>query len=458
MTPGPAEALPQLEIVRQTAAMRRIFEIAMPDQNIRKCSVLLVRYKPGKRCMVSYRLTMAKDGAANDGASAPASQILSARFYPPGDSLSRFVKAQRDAVATPAFGMPIFHVPDLDAVVWAFPNDPKLRGVPALIDEQRIAREVLPVLMNRVFGREIRVGPLSLEVVRYIPEHGCTVKLTAYPDGEDSPVVFYGKTYCGEEGEQTYRNMSALWNSEARTGGALRMAQPLAYEPAHFILWQSAVEGPTLASFEKSGPGFLPYLRAAGRAAVALHSQLVPGLPRMTTAQLCCDLQVAERHLRRVPTLAGRVSRLTSQLLEQAREFGAGRAATLHGDLHAKNIIFPGGTFSAGPAALIDLDNLSAGDPLQDLGSFVASTCARALDNNIAAADIAPMIAAVVRGYEESAAWQVPRAALRWQTAAALMAEQAHRTVIRLKIAKLDGLVDVAQQALSGEGHMKVLL
>jgi hypothetical protein len=68
------------------------------------------------------------------------------------------------------------------------------------------------------------------------------------------------------------------------------------------------------------------------------------------------------------------------------------------------------------------------------------------------------MIAAVVRGYEESAAWQVPRAALRWHTAAALMAEQAHRTVIRLKIAKLDGLVDVAEQALSGEGHMKVLL
>jgi hypothetical protein len=51
-----------------------------------------------------------------------------------------------------------------------------------------------------------------------------------------SPIVFYGKTYCGEEGEQTYHNMSALWNTEARMRGALRMAQPLAYEPAHFIL------------------------------------------------------------------------------------------------------------------------------------------------------------------------------------------------------------------------------
>jgi hypothetical protein len=162
-------------------------------------------------------------------------------------------------------------------------------------------------------GREIHVGPLSLEVVRYIPEHRCTVKLTAYPDDEGSPIVFYGKTYCGEEGEQTYHSMSALWNTEARTPGALRMAQPLAYEPAHFIVWQSAVEGPTLASFEKSGPEFLPYLRAAGQAAVALHSQSVPGLPRMTAAQVCLDLQVAELHLRRVPLLAGRVSRLTSQ-------------------------------------------------------------------------------------------------------------------------------------------------
>jgi hypothetical protein len=195
---------------------------------------------------------------------------------------------------------------------------------------------------HRRIGREIHVGPLSLEVVRYIPEHGCTVKLTAYPDGGGSPLVFYGKTYCGEEGERTYHTMSALWNSEARTGGTLRMAQPLAYEPAHFILWQSAVEGPTLASFEKSGPELLPYLRAAGQAAMALHSQFVHGLPRMTAAQMGFDLQVAELHLRRVPTLAGRVSRLTSQLLEQAPEWSAGRTATLHGDLHAKNMPFGG--------------------------------------------------------------------------------------------------------------------
>ena len=68
------------------------------------------------------------------------------------------------------------------------------------------------------------------------------------------------------------------------------------------------------------------------------------------------------------------------------------------------------------------------------------------------------MAAAVVRGYEESTTWEIRRAALRWHTAAALLAEQAHRTVIRMKIARLPGLVDAAQQALSGEGHMKVLL
>jgi hypothetical protein len=323
-----------------------------------------------------------------------------------------------------------------------------------LIDEDRIAREVLPLLLDRTIGcRMIRVGRISLEVVRYIPEHGCTVKLTVCPASGGTPLVFYGKTYSGEEGEKTYHDMSALWNTEAREAGSLRMAQPLVYEPAHLALWQSAVEGPTLASFEKSGPPFLPYLEAAGQAAVALHSQSVPGLARMTAAQMRVDLQIAELHLRRVPALADRVSRLTAQLLEQEPDCGPGRIVTLHGDLHAKNVIFPGG-----PAALIDLDNLCAGDPLQDLGSFVASTCGRALDNDIGVADIAPMVAAVVRGYEASAGWAVPRPALRWYTAASLLAEQAHRTVIRLKIARLDGLIDVAQQVLGGEGHMKVLL
>jgi thiamine kinase-like enzyme len=139
-------------------------------------------------------------------------------------------------------------------------------------------------------------------------------------------------------------------------------------------------------------------------------------------------------------------------LLDQARESQVRPVATLHGDLHAKNVLF-----TRGSAALIDLDNLCAGDPVRDLGSFVASTCARSLTREIAEPDIAPMISALVRSYEDDVPWEVPRLALRWYTAASLVSEQAHRTVIRMKNGSLHALIDLAEQALAGEGMMKVL-
>src|SRR4051794_79213 len=120
-----AGPIPQLDIVRETSVMRRVFAEAMPGETIRDCAVLNVRYKPGKSCLVSYRLTMGR----SEG-STPASQVVSVRFYPPGASLSRFLKAQRLPLARPAFAEPVFHVPDLHAVVWVFPNDRKLPGIP----------------------------------------------------------------------------------------------------------------------------------------------------------------------------------------------------------------------------------------------------------------------------------------------------------------------------------------
>src|SRR5947209_7975581 len=232
MITTPAEQqLPQLNIVREASVMRRIFEDAMPRQQIRDCVALNVRYKPGKSGLVAYRRAMgrdgmAPDGMAPDGAAAPASQIVSARFYPPGSSLSRFVKAPRGKLAAPKFGEAIFHVPDLDAVVWAFPNDRKLPGVPALIDRDRVAREVAPLLASRAAGRRIGSGRVSLEVIRYIPEHGCTVRVTAHPDDGGSPMVFYGKAYSDQSGEATWRNMSRLWDSARPEGGLGNSARP----------------------------------------------------------------------------------------------------------------------------------------------------------------------------------------------------------------------------------------
>ena len=195
--------------------------------------------------------------------------------------------------------------------------------------------------------------------------------------------------------------MRALWKSAARVGGALRIAKPLAYEPAHLALWQLAVEGPTLASLEASGPQFVPLLEAAGRAVATLHAANSTRSHECHHGHLEAALREAATRLRGVPPLARRVARFTHKLLGRAPEVCT-ESATLHGDLHAKNGIYRGrcSTYRSRQSPLRRSGS--------DLGSFVASTCARALAYQIKPSAIGPMVSALVCAYEAAARREVP--------------------------------------------------
>jgi Ser/Thr protein kinase RdoA (MazF antagonist) len=115
----------------------------------------------------------------------------------------------------------------------------------------------------------------------------------------------------------------------------------------------------------------------------------------------------------------------------------------IHGDLHLKNIFV-----TDSKVALIDLDGLQNGDPLQDLGSFLASIYCRALIHNEVSS--APAItAAILRGYADCVPWAVDPATLAWHTAAALIYEQALRCVTRLKARRQAVLSDIIELAAS---------
>jgi len=381
----------------------------------------------------------------------PDSQIVTARFLLAGSSDSCFAEAQRAALNTPAFGQPVFHLRDLNAVVWAFPNDPVLTGVHALTDEERITREVAPSAVSQILGREVPVRQVTVETVQYVPERGYTVKATALT-GDGQPVVFYGKTCPDVTGKLTYGRMCELWESERRRSGAFRMAQPLAYEPRHIALWQAAVEGPTLDTLRGPAAQFPPLFELAGRSIAALHQTPVSGLRRMTVADLRRRLLDTERLLREVKPLAGRFSSLVARLLEESGNPGSRPIATLHGDLAGQNLVL-----STDGAVLIDFDNACAGDPLMDLGSFLSTTCSGRMMRRMPPSDLASILQAVIAGYERNVPWDVPCAALRWYIAEHLISVRARRTVVRYRGISLEEILELAESTLAGTGVMQTL-
>jgi hypothetical protein len=451
----PDKALPHLATALDVAAMRTIFEDtvlagtahdAEADQakdqlQIRDCQIERIRYKPGENCLICYRLKI-----CDRRTQVASEQFLCARMYETGGAASRFAKAQRQPLITPKFGRPLTHVPALDMVVWAFPNDRKLAGLPKLVDPTALGEQLQPLIAAGL-GREWRIRNLTHDLAHYNPEHTCMVRVQLQlqhgDTGEKQNLVVYGKTYYNDQGAETYQFMRELWDSEARRSGRLRIAQPLGYHPQLKTLWQLGLPGETLLE-QNADRACSPDLlcRAAGTLA-ALHQTPVSRARSSPLNEWVGRLEEMRHWLPRVrPACASHLNGLVDRLVDQAGCLGTQPIATLHGDLHLQNFFVDGGQ-----VALIDLDNLHRGSPWQDVGSFVAGLFYLGLLTKAPDPATHEIIDVFCQAYAQSIPWDVSTAALNWYTAAALINERAFRSVSRLKAGRLDILDDLIELA-----------
>lgn len=386
-------ALPQLESVLDAGFARGALERLL-DRSIARCAVVHTRYKPGRNCLVLYQLDTPED-------------FITARIYTPGESRSRYEKAR-------AAGDAVLHDVQLGMVAWRFPYDRKLRGLPALAD-----REWLRGRAAAILDREC--SDAHPVIAHYVPEHGCTVRFAGA----------FAKAYPTDDGARTFCNMRALWNCSQ-----VAIAEPLDYDADRRILWQAALNGVAA----NAAPADCVTLERAGRTLAALHSSGIDTGSRAGADRTVQRLRHAESILSAACSSA---SPTVERLIANAPPVTA--QGVIHGDLHLKNIFI-----TRTEVALIDLDSLQNGDPLSDLGSFLASIyCGALVRDDLASAPA--LTAAILRGYSDCVPWPVDTATLAWHTAAALVYEQAMRCVTRLKAQRHAVLGDLlALAAASG--------
>ncbi|MGE0885454.1 MAG: phosphotransferase family protein [Blastocatellales bacterium] len=437
--------LPQLGSALNPAAMREVFAgVLFPSKELQSryqvqdCEILQARYKPGKNCLLSFRLSIHDEPTMQQ-----CEQILCARFYEPGGSLARFLKAQAQPLAATQFGPPMFHLPNLEMIGWVFPNDRKLMGLPRLTNAECLTREILPPVIAEAFGNGWKLGALREEIVHYVAEHTCTVRVTVdlqnATTGQARTAALYGKTYYNEDGAETFTRMRELMKSEACRQGRLVLAQPLAYQPEIRTLWQKGLPGAPLYEQATDSHLFIKMLKHSAVALAALHQSPISCQRKIGTADLLTRFDEVERMVALArPESLPKLHSLIERLKRQSQQIGERPAVTLHGDLHLKNFFVVGQEI-----ALIDLDNLCLGDPLLELGSFVASLHYRNLLLKKQAQRVRELVDAFVRTYTESVPWAVTDSILNWYIAAALIAERAFRCVTRLKAERLTTLDEI---------------
>jgi aminoglycoside phosphotransferase (APT) family kinase protein len=241
-----------------------------------------------------------------------------------------------------------------------------------------------------------------------------------------------GKTRYDDAGAQTFRCMARLWQGDDRDDASY--ARPLGYRPEHRLLWQERVPGVTLDSLLRRPRLDMALLARVARAVAALHRTQLTTERRVVTGDIVERLISAEALVARAqPRCAAVLAQATVQLLQHAPSLETRTCATLHGDLHSNNILVDDAR-----VYLVDLDEVSNGPPLSELGSFLAELIYRACLSGTALDALTPALTSIVQAYRQAVPWPVTDEEVGWYTAAALIHERAHRCVSSLKPGRME--------------------
>ncbi len=441
--------LPFLSVALDESVMQRTFVERLRGRHgtnieVTACKIERVKYRAERNCIIGYRLKISDEAGEHE-------QRLCAGVYATGDANARFKKALGEAtIATPYFA-PVTLIAPLNMVIWTFPNDRKLTALPLLTDAARLRSEVLPDVVRARWGDGWSISDLAHTVSNYFPEHTCcvSVRLTLrhLEKGTHHAWEIIGKTRYDDAGSETYRQMDAFSNEE---DADVSYARPIAYQSKYRLLWQERVPGVTLMSLLAANVVDNKVPARVARAVAALHGTPVKSQRRIMLSNLIDRLTgagnvVATAH----PRCAVELRRIVAILVANSGRLNLSYDGTWHGDLHSNNVLVtPANVY------LVDMDRVSIGPPLAELGSFLAELIGRACLNDEPLEEVQPLLTVAFAAYRQRAYWPVPEQDVAWFTASALIYERALRCVTSLKRVRIDtieNLIAVATRiAVSG--------
>lgn len=310
-----------------------------------------------------HPISMCLDLDVRDSAGGKLSvQRFYAKAFRGGASAAAFAAADRTALVTPAVGAALSHVEELDMLVWAWPNDPSLPQLAALVNPSRLPGH----LPEAVLGLDGSIA--SVEVLRYEPERRATLRCTLNREGATrTQCVVYGKTFGDEEAAQTVlQRFEYFWKLAQSDDAAPRVAQPLGWDRTTRTLWQAAAAGQPLMAVANSVDGVVDFERI-GRALAKLHLAALPAASIRSTTHWLGELQLRVQKISRaLPDFAARARDLAATLEAATLRLPRARQTLIHGDFHPEQV-----WLNESRVVFFDFDEFALGNPMEDLAEFI---------------------------------------------------------------------------------------
>jgi len=438
-------ALPRLGLALDGDAMAEVFAAALRGRRVRRCEVDRVKYRPGRGATLGYRLVLRDERTGRD-----TEQRAGARLCTAGESAQRLERAAVRAALPAATGAAWLHLPALDMLVHWAPNDAKLDALAWLDGPAALPREAIePVAaaLGAAGGAQVRDATL----VQYVPEQRACARVQVAlprPGAEPALETLYVKADVERRGGRTHAVMQALREGAAQAGGRLHTPVAVHWDAARGLQWQRALAGRPLLDADPAVGAALS--ARVGDALAALHATPVAAAPAVAAEALRRQPRATAQWLAAVePAWAARLAGLAQRLEAGGDGLAHEPPATLHGDLHARNILVAGDRL-----AFIDLDGVRHGPAAMELGAWVADALYRAVLDGSAPAAAAGACRAFLDAYAGAAGRRTDARTLAWATAHSLLCTRAYRGVANLKPGRYESVPALLAlaEAIAGAG------
>lgn len=335
--------------------------------------------------------------------------------------------AVKKAKVQPALGEAVISLPRLRLLLYAFPNDPKLKlFTPAKLQEW------LTVNLRRIWREphgepSWQVRQAEIESLRYVPGKRFTGRgraTLANTAGGARELRFIVKQLKDEKAaRKSYRNLVKLWASwpESAQGTRhppIRFPRPLAYDARHAAIFLEELPGESLWEvFLRTGD--LTLIKQAGGLLAQLHRSKRRVSKRVSRRGEWRENRPVVAALKReFPELRPRLLRCWRAwraAVTSARE----PEVLLHGSFRLNHIFV-----HQGELALIDLDSLRLGPPAYDVANLISSLYYLEGLGQITDGQRVAITQHLIAGYAEQSPHRIPAEELGWYLISLLINKQ----------------------------------
>jgi aminoglycoside phosphotransferase len=382
-------ALPQLRSLMQPERALRLLAPWLVAEGVdeERCVLRYLRYRPGRDCAVVYELP----DWNRRGAWSPLLSVKAFAEAPSRERLERWERrARKTGVVGPVFGW----LAEERVLITPFPVDLRLPGLPGL-------------LAGKDLEGALTIGESPPVVASYKPGRSCLVSFDA---GSPSRRLF-ARIHRDDRGAQVFAAMSRFHQSEDLAG---RVAEPLAYIPERRLLVQGALAGKPLTE-QLGDKRRSEWIESAARALAAVHGSPAHGeCERSAEAELSSLESSGRSMLATLPEVFAVFESVVARLADARCPEVA--ATPIHGDFSAGQVLVDDAR-----AGLIDFERVAVGDPLLDLGSFLARLPGQCEDAGLGAEAAEEAAAVFLSAYEDARGEAPNLQAVDWHRRVALL-------------------------------------